>query len=68
MPDRPALIFASETTAARLLCMRPNEFRALVDGGHLPRPCDLGGFKRWDVEELRRIARGDAAFGDEMTW
>ena len=55
-----APIFASETNAARLLDLKPAEFRSLVDGGHLPRPKGLGGFERWDVEELRRIIRGDA--------
>ncbi len=63
-----APLFAGEKIAAALLDMRPGEFRALVEAGHLPRPRDLGGFERWDVEELRRIARGDAAFGDDHQW
>ncbi len=58
-----APMFAGETNAARLLDMKPAEFRALVDQGHLPRPKDVGGFARWDVEELGKIIRGEAADG-----
>lgn len=65
----PAPILASEATAARLLDMKPGEFRSLVEGGHLPRARDVGGFKRWDVEELRRIAKGEAAEGlGDVEW
>lgn len=51
-------IFASERTAAKLLDMDVREFQRLVAEGALPGP---GPLNRWDVEELRRIARGDAA-------
>jgi hypothetical protein len=34
------------------------EFHRLVEDGALPGPCGLG---RWDVEELRRVLKGDAA-------
>ncbi len=51
-------IFASERTAARLLDMTVAEFQRLVADGSLPPPARLD---RWDVEELRRIMRGDAA-------
>ena len=62
-------LFANESTAARLLDMKPAEFRSLVEGGHLPRARDLGGLKRWDVEELRRIAKGEAAEGlGDVAW
>lgn len=60
----PAPLFADEKIAAALLSMKPSEFRTLVDAGHLPRGREIApGFTRWDVEELRRIARGDATEG-----
>jgi hypothetical protein len=62
-----APIFAAERTAAKLLDMRPAEFREHVDAGRLPRPCDIGGAERWDVEALARIIRGEAAEGP-TTW
>lgn len=58
-----APIFANETNSARLLDLKPAEFRALVDAGHLPKGKPLGGFVRWNVEELRQIARGEAVTG-----
>lgn len=57
------LLFASDRSAAKLLDMKPDEFRGLVDGGHLPGPRDIGGHKRWEVEELRQIINGHAADG-----
>ncbi len=53
-PER-APLFASERTAARLLDMKPTEFRRLVDDGALPGPTS---FDRWDVSELTAIMRG----------
>lgn len=67
MTARPAPIFATERTAAQLFDMQPAEFLALVEAGHLPRAKDIGGHRRWAVEELQRIARGDAADGG-MEW
>jgi hypothetical protein len=62
-------LLASETRAAKLLDLSVSDFRALVEGGHLPRAKDLAGFKRWDVEELRRIARGEAVEGlGDVQW
>ena len=58
-----APIFANEENSARLLDLKPVEFRALVDAGHLPKGKPLGGFVRWDVEELRQIIRGEAVSG-----
>lgn len=56
-------IFASERNAAKLLDLKPADFRNLVDQGHLPKPLDIAGHERWDVEELRHIGRGDFASG-----
>jgi hypothetical protein len=61
------LLYASDRKAAQLLDMKRSEFCALVDGGHLPGPIDIGGHKRWDVEQLRRINCGDAIDG-EIQW
>lgn len=63
MTTRLAPIFANERTAAQLLDMRPSEFLALVEAGHLPRAKDIAGFKRWDVRELHRIISGDCIDG-----
>lgn len=64
-----APIFASEATAAKLLDMKPAEFRGLVEAGHLPPPRDLAGLKRWDVAELRRIISGEAVDGmGDVRW
>lgn len=66
---RPAPLFADDKTAADLFCMKPAEFRGLVDDGVLPKPVSIGGFDRWDVEQLQTIARGDAAAGmGQIEW
>ncbi|NUB42859.1 hypothetical protein GEU84_000545 [Fertoebacter nigrum] len=65
MTARPVPILANETTAAALLDMRPAEFRALVEGGHLPGGREIApGFKRWDTDELRKLAKGELARPD----
>ena len=56
-------IFATERNAAKLLDLKAADFRNLVDQGHLPKPLDIAGYERWDVEELRQIGRGDFAAG-----
>lgn len=58
-------LFATELSAARLMDMKAQEFRQLVESGHLPRPRNIAGHERWDVEELQQIARGEAAIGME---
>ena len=64
-----APIFANERSAARLLDMKPAEFTRLVDRGHLPKPRDIAGMKRWDVDELRRTIVGEAAEGmGDVKW
>lgn len=63
-------IFASEDKAARLLDMRPADFRALVDAGHFPRGREIApGVVRWEVDMLRRIGRGEAVDGmGDVQW
>lgn len=59
-----APIFASEATAAKLLDMKPAEFRDLVSKGHLPRGREIvPGVVRWPVDDLRKIASGQAIDG-----
>lgn len=53
-------IAATERTAAKMLDMRPAEFRELVQAGSLPAPCQIGPHKRWIVEDLEAIVRGRA--------
>ena len=63
-------IMASETTAARLLDLRTNEFKALVDEGHLPPGHEIApGVVRWDTVVLKRILAGDVAeLWDQNQW
>jgi len=63
-------ILASEPTAAKLLDLKLAEFRSLVEAGVLPRGRELApGVVRWVVDELRRIASGEAAEGlDRYEW
>jgi hypothetical protein len=64
------LIYASECSAAKLLDMKPAQFRALVQEGHLPKSREIApGVERWDVEDLRRISRGEAVEGmGDVAW
>jgi hypothetical protein len=68
MPKTPDLLFASERTAARLVDMKPDEFRALVDRGLLPPPRRIGNLERFDLAELQAVIRGDLIGGGEMKW
>jgi hypothetical protein len=68
MPKTSDPLFASERTAARLLDMKPDEFRGLVDRGHLPPPRRIGEVERFDVAELQAVIRGDKIGGGEMQW
>ncbi|WP_208353120.1 hypothetical protein [Pseudaestuariivita rosea] len=61
MPVVVPIILASERSAAKLLDMKPSQFLALVDEGVLPKPVNIGGLDRWDVEQLRAIASGNMA-------
>lgn len=63
-------IFASEARAAQLLDMKVTEFRTLVADGHLPRGREIApGMMRWPVDDLRRIASGEAADGmGDVQW
>lgn len=64
---RPDPILAAPATMARLLDMTPKQLAALVDGGALPGPRLIGGLERYDVDELRRVIRGET-IGGEMQW
>lgn len=62
-------LFASDTKAARLLDMKRADFLELVENGDLPKPRDIGGLKRWDMVELRKIVSGEAVEGmGEVAW
>ncbi len=70
MAARSVPLFANERTAAQLLDLPLEEFRALVKDGHLPPPRTIGGrLSRWFVEDLTSIARGGAIDGEhEIKW
>ncbi len=59
----PSPIFASESSAAKMLDMKLADFRRLVEQGDLPPPREIGGLKRWDIEEIRGIISGEAVDG-----
>ena len=57
----PQMLYASERSAARLLDMKPAEFRALVNAGALPKPVRItDDVERWRVMDLDAIMRGRA--------
>jgi hypothetical protein len=59
-----APILANEVSAAQLLDMKLDEFRSLVEAGHLPRGREIApGLVRWPVDDLRRLASGEASDG-----
>ncbi|BBU58556.1 hypothetical protein KU6B_48210 [Mameliella alba] len=58
-------IAVKSETAAKMLDMTPDEFRALVADGALPGPVRIGDKERWLCDTLRAILRGDAAKPDE---
>lgn len=63
------ILFATDRKAAELFDMKTAEFRDLVNDGVLPKPTNIGGFERWDVEQLQAIARGEAADGmEQVIW
>jgi hypothetical protein len=61
-------LFAGAEKSASLFDMKKTDFLELVASGHLPGPLDLGGHRRWDVEELSKIARGEALEGGGLEW
>lgn len=68
MSAHPVPILVGEKMAARLFDMKLAQFRSLVSGGQLPPPKRIGDFERWDTDELRRIANGEAMDGGGMDW
>ncbi|MDO5528687.1 MAG: hypothetical protein Q4F71_04715 [Paracoccus sp. (in: a-proteobacteria)] len=53
--------FVNETNAARFLDMKPAEFRCLVSEGHIHDGKEIApGVKRWQTDQLAKIASGDA--------
>lgn len=55
--------FATPERAAKLLDMKPCDLAAQVEAGNLPAPKRIGGMIRYDVDELRRVIRGDTVGG-----
>ena len=59
-------IFVTSKTAASFLEMREANFLTLVKEGALP---PAGMFERWDVEQLRKVMRGDLTDGlEDVEW
>lgn len=60
--------FATDKTAAKLLDMKPKQFRDLVAGHHLPEPRNFGKYVRWDMEAVYRAIRGEPWGLDGKDW
>ncbi|MPL79232.1 hypothetical protein SDC9_25108 [bioreactor metagenome] len=58
MARHEQIIYATDRTAARLLDMRPAEFRDLVSAGALPAPLKIGQHERWSISDIDAIVRG----------
>lgn len=65
MTARPALLFASDKSAAQLLDMKRAEFLSLVERGAIQGPEYIGGVARWRVSTLEAINSG-AAMDEEF--
>ena len=63
-------IMVSEAKAAKLLDLSARDFARLTAEGALPKGREIApGLVRWDVEGLRRIARGEAIDGmSDVDW
>ena len=61
-------LFATDKSTAKLLDMKPKQFRALVAAGDLPGPVVIDGLERWDVEALTRVLRGELVFAERPKW
>lgn len=68
-------IAVKDTTTAKMLDLSAPEFRRLVAAGVLPKPCVIGGHKRWGYAHIKRIALGVASrltdfldADEEWTW
>lgn len=62
----PAPITVSAEKAARLLDLKPAEFLAAVESGHLPDGKEIiPGKKRWPVDVLRAIVKAEAVLPQE---
>jgi len=59
MIKHPAPILVSEKSAARLMDMKPAEFRLLVDAGAFPPPQKYGELPRWRYADLEAVASGE---------
>ena len=57
----PMQLAVRDTTAASMLDMPAAEFRRLVASGALPGPVQIGGHKRWRVDQIQAILTGKAA-------
>lgn len=69
MVRAPLPILVGERQAAKLFDLKPVQFRALVEGGQLPRPKTIGNFERWDTVELYNVASGEAIEGlGDIKW
>ena len=62
-------MYATLKTAAALFDMTPKEFSGLVSDGVLPKSRKIGGYERWETDELKSIVRGEAPDGfEDIKW
>lgn len=58
---------AGKKRAAALLDLPVKRFEEYVQAGILPGPKRIGNDERWDVEELRRVLRGESGL-ETVQW
>ena len=56
---RNAPIAVAERTAAKMMDMKPSDFRRLVQSGSLPSPVRISGLERWRVSDLEAVLFSD---------
>ena len=60
--------FATDKSAAKLLDMKPKQFRELVKSRCLPPPISIGDLERWNMEEVYKAIRGEPWGFDGKDW
>jgi predicted DNA-binding transcriptional regulator AlpA len=56
----PGLLCVDRAGLAALLRVSPRQISRLCDAGKLPAPLELGGCRRWSIEEIEAWVRAGA--------
>jgi predicted DNA-binding transcriptional regulator AlpA len=60
MKSEPSALLVDRAGLAALLDVSPRQVSRLCDAGRLPAPLELGGCRRWPVEEIEAWLRAGA--------